>query len=46
MELRAELAEMMAEIEWNWLIPHAQRNALVIGYPGSKSAGCRGGDRQ
>lgn len=30
MELRAELAEMMAEIEWNWLIPHAKRDALVM----------------
>lgn len=30
MELRAELAEIMAEIEWNWLIPHAKRDALVM----------------
>ncbi len=28
--LRAELAEMMAEIEWTWLVPHAKRDALVI----------------
>lgn len=34
MGLRAELAEMMAEIEWTWLLPHAKRDALVIVTPG------------
>lgn len=34
MGLRAELAEMMAEIEWTWLLPHAKRDALVVVTPG------------
>jgi hypothetical protein len=29
-DLRAELAEMVDEAEWEWLIPHAQRDAIVI----------------
>jgi hypothetical protein len=29
-DLRAELAEMIDEAEWDWLIPHAQRDAVVI----------------
>lgn len=33
-DLRAELAEMLDEAEWDWLIPHAQRDAVVIVAPG------------
>lgn len=33
-DLRAELAEMIDEAEWEWLIPHAQRDAVVIVDPG------------
>lgn len=29
-DLRAELAEMLDEAEWEWLIPHAQRDAIVM----------------
>ncbi len=29
-DLRAELAETLDEAEWEWLIPHAQRDAVVI----------------
>lgn len=29
-DLRAELAEMVDEAEWEWLMPHAQRDAIVI----------------
>lgn len=29
-DLRAELAENLDEAEWNWLIPHVQRNAVVV----------------
>lgn len=29
-DLRAELAQMVDEAEWDWLIPHAKRDALVI----------------
>ncbi|HEY9846893.1 MAG TPA: DUF2288 domain-containing protein [Candidatus Caenarcaniphilales bacterium] len=32
-DLRTELAQMMDETEWNWLIPHAKRDALVIVTP-------------
>lgn len=28
--LRAELAESIDEAEWNWLIPHAKRDAVVV----------------
>jgi hypothetical protein len=28
--LRAELAELIDEAEWNWLMPHAEREAVVI----------------
>lgn len=33
-DLRAELAEMLDETEWSWLIPHAKRDALVVVTPG------------
>ncbi|HEY9657750.1 MAG TPA: DUF2288 domain-containing protein [Allocoleopsis sp.] len=33
-DLRTELAEMLDEAEWDWLIPHAQRDAVVIVAPG------------
>lgn len=29
-DLRAELAETLDEAEWEWLIPHAKRDALVV----------------
>jgi hypothetical protein len=29
-DLKAELADMVDEAEWEWLMPHAQRDALVI----------------
>lgn len=33
-DLRAELAGTMGEAEWDWLIPHASRDALVVVDPG------------
>lgn len=32
-DLRAELAESLDEAEWDWLIPHVQRDALVMVAP-------------
>jgi hypothetical protein len=32
-DLRAELAKMVDEAEWDWLMPHAQRDALVMVNP-------------
>lgn len=29
-DLRAQLAETVDEAEWEWLIPHAKRDALVV----------------
>ena len=29
-DLRAELAESLDEAEWDWLIPHAQRDAVLV----------------
>lgn len=29
-DIRAELQEMLDEAEWNWLQPHAEREALVV----------------
>ncbi|PPS41532.1 DUF2288 domain-containing protein [Chroococcidiopsis sp. TS-821] len=29
-DLRAELAECLDEAEWNWLIPHVQRDAVIF----------------
>lgn len=29
-DLRAELAEMIDQAEWEWLIPHVQRDAVVV----------------
>lgn len=29
-DIRAELAQTLDEAEWNWLIPHAQRDAIVV----------------
>jgi len=29
-DLRAELAENLDEAEWEWLIPHVRRDAVVI----------------
>jgi hypothetical protein len=31
--LRAELTEMMDEVEWSWLLPHAKRDALIVVTP-------------
>ncbi|MGJ5672360.1 MAG: DUF2288 domain-containing protein [Nostochopsis sp.] len=28
--LRAELTESLDEAEWEWLIPHAQRDAVIV----------------
>lgn len=29
-DLRSELTEMVDEAEWEWLMPHAQRDAIVM----------------
>ncbi|MBV9387417.1 MAG: DUF2288 domain-containing protein [Chroococcidiopsidaceae cyanobacterium CP_BM_ER_R8_30] len=29
-DLRTELAENLDEAEWDWLIPHVQRDAVVV----------------
>lgn len=29
-DLRAELAEALAEAEWDWLAPHARRDSLIV----------------
>ena len=29
-DLRAELLENLDEAEWQWLIPHVQRDALIV----------------
>ena len=29
-DLKAELAENLDEAEWGWLIPHVQRDAVVV----------------
>lgn len=29
-DLRAELAESLDEAEWEWLIPHVKRDAVVV----------------
>jgi hypothetical protein len=29
-DLRAELSEMVDEAEWEWLMPHARRDALLV----------------
>lgn len=29
-DIRAELTEMLDESEWEWLIPHARREAIVV----------------
>lgn len=29
-DLRAELAESIDEAEWNWLMPHVQRDVVVV----------------
>lgn len=33
-DLRAELTEMLDEAEWEWLMPHVKRDAVVIVAPG------------
>jgi hypothetical protein len=33
-DLRAELAEILDEAEWDWLVPHVQRDAVVMVNPG------------
>ncbi|HEY9810191.1 MAG TPA: DUF2288 domain-containing protein [Halomicronema sp.] len=32
-DIRAELKEMLDESEWEWLIPHARREAIVVVTP-------------
>lgn len=29
-DLRAELSEILDEAEWEWLMPHAQRDAVIL----------------
>jgi hypothetical protein len=29
-DLRAELTEILDEAEWEWLIPHVQRDAVIL----------------
>ena len=29
-DLRAELTENLDEAEWNWLVPHVQRDVVVV----------------
>lgn len=29
-DLRAELTEILDESEWEWLIPHVQRDAVIV----------------
>ena len=29
-DLRAELAELIDQAEWEWLLPHAKRDAVVV----------------
>ncbi|MBF2066798.1 MAG: DUF2288 family protein [Calothrix sp. C42_A2020_038] len=29
-DIRAELIESLDEAEWDWLIPHAQRDAIIL----------------
>lgn len=29
-DLRAELKQNLDEAEWDWLIPHAQRDAIIV----------------
>jgi hypothetical protein len=33
-DLRAELVEMVDEAEWDWLVPHLKRDAIVVVDPG------------
>jgi len=33
-DLRAELTEGLDEAEWEWLIPHVQRDAVILVAPG------------
>lgn len=32
-DLKAQLSEMMDQVEWGWLIPHVERHALVLVTP-------------
>jgi hypothetical protein len=32
-DLRQQLAEILDEAEWEWLIPHAQRDAIIVVAP-------------
>ncbi|AFY42397.1 DUF2288 domain-containing protein [Nostoc sp. PCC 7107] len=33
-DLRAELTQSVDEAEWEWLIPHVQRDAVILVTPG------------
>jgi hypothetical protein len=33
-DLKAELIEMLDEAEWEWLSPHAKRDAVIVVSPG------------
>jgi hypothetical protein len=32
-DLRAELSDAIDEAEWNWLMPHAQRDSIIVVEP-------------
>jgi hypothetical protein len=32
-DLRAELTEILDEAEWEWIIPHVQRDAVIVVTP-------------
>jgi hypothetical protein len=33
MDLKAELAKSIDEAEWNWLMPHAKRDSVIVVNP-------------
>ncbi len=33
-DVKAQLTEMMDQVEWGWLLPHAERSAVVMVTPG------------
>lgn len=33
MDLKAELAKSLDEAEWNWLMPHAKRDSVIVVNP-------------
>ncbi|BDI17398.1 hypothetical protein ANSO36C_32000 [Nostoc cf. commune SO-36] len=45
-DLRAELTEILDEAEWEWLIPHVQRDAVILVALELEFGGCWSSDRQ